>query len=149
MEFSRQDYWSRLPFPYAGDIPDPGLESWSPALQADSLPSELPESLVNVRFPGLLSGCLRPLLLLEKAGLISIKLDPKGSTFYLGCCPDNKCRELPPSTEASNFCYLQTPELPQDLLELIQEAVQGALRLVLTPCLNVLHTHFPRLAQLW
>ena len=82
------------------------------------------KSLVKVRFPGLLSGCLRPLLLLEKAGLISIKLDPKGSTFYLGCCPDNKCRELPPSTEASNFCYLQTPELPRDLLELIQEAVQ-------------------------
>ena len=43
MEFSRQDYWSRLPFPYAGDIPDPGIESWSPSLQADSLPSELPE----------------------------------------------------------------------------------------------------------
>ena len=36
MEFSRQEYWSRLPFPSAGDLPDPGIEPRSPALQADS-----------------------------------------------------------------------------------------------------------------
>ena len=38
MEFSRQKYWNRLPFPSLGDLPDPGIEPWSPALQADSLP---------------------------------------------------------------------------------------------------------------
>ena len=39
MRFSRQEYWSRLPFPPPGDLPDPGIEptSVSPALQADSL----------------------------------------------------------------------------------------------------------------
>ena len=37
MGFSRQEYWSGLPFPSAGDLPDPGIESASPALQADSL----------------------------------------------------------------------------------------------------------------
>ena len=42
MGFSRQEYWSGLPFPSPGDLPDPGIEPWSPALQADSLPSELP-----------------------------------------------------------------------------------------------------------
>ena len=42
MEFSRQEYWSGLPFPSPGDLPDPGTESMSPALQADSLPSEPP-----------------------------------------------------------------------------------------------------------
>jgi len=42
MEFSRQVYWSGLPFPSPGDLPDSGIESGSPALQADSLPSELP-----------------------------------------------------------------------------------------------------------
>ena len=42
-EFSRQEYWSGLPFPSAGDLPDPGIKPWSPALQADSLPSELQE----------------------------------------------------------------------------------------------------------
>ena len=42
MEFSRQQYWSGLPFPSPGDLPDQGIEPGSPALQADALPSELP-----------------------------------------------------------------------------------------------------------
>ena len=42
MEFSRQGYWSGLPFPSPGDLPDPGIEPWSPALQVDTLPSEPP-----------------------------------------------------------------------------------------------------------
>ena len=42
IEFSRQEYWSGLPFPSAGDLPDPGIQLMSPALQADSLPSEPP-----------------------------------------------------------------------------------------------------------
>ena len=42
MGFSRQEYWSGLPFPSLGDLPDPGIEPGSPALQADALPSELP-----------------------------------------------------------------------------------------------------------
>ena len=41
MGFSRQEHWSGLPFPSPGDLPDPGVEPRSPALQADSLPSEL------------------------------------------------------------------------------------------------------------
>ena len=40
--FSRQDYWSGLPCPPPGDLPDPGIESRSSALQEDSLPSEPP-----------------------------------------------------------------------------------------------------------
>ena len=36
MEFSRQEYWSRLPFPSPEDLPDPGIEPGSPKLQADS-----------------------------------------------------------------------------------------------------------------
>ena len=39
--FSRQGYWSGLSFPFPGDLPNPGIEPGSPALQADSLPSEL------------------------------------------------------------------------------------------------------------
>ena len=42
MEFSRQEYWSGLPFPSPGDLFDPGIEPRSPALQADALPSEPP-----------------------------------------------------------------------------------------------------------
>ena len=41
MGFSKQEFWSRLPFPSPGNLPNPGIESWSPALQANSLPTEL------------------------------------------------------------------------------------------------------------
>ena len=44
MRFSRQEYWSGLPFPSPGNLPNPGIEPRSPALQADSLPSEPPGS---------------------------------------------------------------------------------------------------------
>ena len=42
MGFSRQEYWSGLPFPSPGDLPSPGIEPWSPASQADTLTSEPP-----------------------------------------------------------------------------------------------------------
>ena len=40
MGFSRQEYWSGLPFPSPGDLPDPGIKPGSPAFQADALKSE-------------------------------------------------------------------------------------------------------------
>ena len=49
MEFSRQEYKSGLPFPPSGDLPDPGIKPQlpgSPALQADSLPTEQPGKLL-------------------------------------------------------------------------------------------------------
>ena len=42
MEFSRLEYWSGLPFPSPEDLPDPGIQCRSPALQAGSLPSKPP-----------------------------------------------------------------------------------------------------------
>ena len=42
MRFSKHEYWSGLPFPPPGDLPDLGIKPGSPALQADSLPSEPP-----------------------------------------------------------------------------------------------------------
>ena len=56
MGFSRQEFWSELSFPSPGDLPDPGLEPWSPALQADSL---LHEPWGKPLFP---HGCLKHLL---------------------------------------------------------------------------------------
>ena len=47
MEFSRQEYWSGLPFPSPGDLPDPGIELGSPEFQGDSLPSEPPGKSTN------------------------------------------------------------------------------------------------------
>ena len=47
MGFPRQEYWSGLPFPSPGDLPDPGIEPGSPALQTDSLLTELRVSDIN------------------------------------------------------------------------------------------------------
>ena len=66
MGFSRQEYWSGLPFPSPGDLPDPGIEPGSPALQADALTSEPLQSTscqmlgwmkhkLESRFPGEIS----------------------------------------------------------------------------------------------
>ena len=50
MDFSRQEYWSGLPFPSPGDLPNPGIEFRSPALQSDTLSSELPGNCGSVIF---------------------------------------------------------------------------------------------------
>ena len=50
MGFLRQEYWSGLPCPSPGDLPDPGIEPRSPALYADALPAEPPgKALVKCR----------------------------------------------------------------------------------------------------
>ena len=52
MGFSRQEYWSGLPFPSPGYLPDPGIEPRSPTVQADPLTSEPPGNIVvNTNFP--------------------------------------------------------------------------------------------------
>ena len=50
MGFSRQEYWSGLPFPSPGDLPHPGIEPRSPTLQADTLTSEPPGKHVGTRW---------------------------------------------------------------------------------------------------
>ena len=83
MGFSRQEYWSGLPFPSPGDLPDPGIEPWSPSLQGDALTSQPPgkpfkqqrdpsfsqciwdRSWVQVRFLVVLQGKASPLELPE------------------------------------------------------------------------------------
>ena len=47
MGFSRQEYWSGLPFPSPGDLPDPGIKPGSPTLEADALTSEPPGKYTN------------------------------------------------------------------------------------------------------
>ena len=50
MGFSRQEYWSGLPFPSPGDLPDPWIKPRSPALQADTLNSEPPGKLSKLPY---------------------------------------------------------------------------------------------------
>ena len=47
-EILQAKYWSGLPFPSPGDLPDPGIKPGSPALQADALPSEPPGKLKEI-----------------------------------------------------------------------------------------------------
>ena len=49
MGFSRQEYWSGLPFPSPGDLPNPGIEPRSPTLQADALTSAPPGKPLEMR----------------------------------------------------------------------------------------------------
>ena len=65
-EFSRPEYWSGWPFPSPGDLPNPGIEPRSPALQADSLPAEPPGKPKN---PGVGSlALLQRLFLPQESG---------------------------------------------------------------------------------
>ena len=64
--FSRQEYWSGLPFLSAGDLPDPGIEPGSPALRGDSFPPEPPG---------------------KPSGLLRILKDTKNKTLH--CCIDS------------------------------------------------------------
>ena len=57
MGFSRQEYWSGLPFPSPGDLPNPGIEPGSPALEADALTSEPPG---KPRESKIIEGGMRP-----------------------------------------------------------------------------------------
>ena len=71
MGFSRQEYWRGLPFSSPGDLPSPGIEPGSPALQVDSLLSESTGSLVAC----LLTKCLLSICFMMSAVLVTI--DPK------------------------------------------------------------------------
>ena len=83
MEFSRQKYWNGLPFPSPGDLPDPGIEPRSPALQADSWPSESPGK------PQLITSQILGYYLLEFSmmGIISLIFKPLFTAKSLpDCC---------------------------------------------------------------
>ena len=62
MGFSRQEHWSGLPFPSPGDLPNPGIAPGSPALQADSLPTEL-QGKPDLPIPGIEPASLTSLAL--------------------------------------------------------------------------------------
>ena len=60
MGFSRQEYWSGLPFPFPGDLPYPGIKLGSPEFQADALTSEPPGKPVPATEMGLNSRLKSP-----------------------------------------------------------------------------------------
>ena len=81
MAFLSQDYWNGLPYPSPGDLPDPGIKPESPALQADSLPTEPPGKPSNCMFNN-----LRKFTLLHSTYSISFStldlVSPLNSRYY-------------------------------------------------------------------
>ena len=67
MDFSRQEYWSGLPFPSPRDLPDPGIKPGSPPLRADALPSELSGKLSRGKFQLKKNELLRGLCMCAKS----------------------------------------------------------------------------------
>jgi len=92
MGFSRQEYWSGLPFPSPGDLPDPGIEPRSPALQADPLPSEPPgkpkklQSFYNATsYSHFCISTLHRQLEFTLLSMVTLRILPK-RTGSLACC---------------------------------------------------------------
>ena len=94
MGFFRQEYWSGLPFPSPGDLPNPEIEPWSPALQADTLPSEPPGLNPSPKVTNILQDQIStPLLsglLLQASGLLPL------SNLFLSQLLTPTTRTLPP-----------------------------------------------------
>ena len=96
MGFSRQEYWSGLPFPSPGDLPDPGIGPRSTALQADALTSEPPGKpgakyifpefvfdLLNLHTGDQHSAAITLDWLLFSRYIVSASLQPRGLYFQL------------------------------------------------------------------
>ena len=92
VEFSKQEHWSRLPFPSPGDLPNPGIEPVSPALKADSLPSEPPGKPPSICF-----GLVQSLI------LVRTLCDPMDARFP---CLSPTLRVYSNSFPLSQWCYL-------------------------------------------
>ena len=93
MGFSRQEYWSGLPFPAPGDLPNWGIKPRSPALQADSLPTELrgkPVFQPSVQF---------------SSSVVSNSLQPHESQHTRPPCPSPIPRVYSNSCPSSRWCH--------------------------------------------
>ena len=95
IEFSRQEYWSRLPFPSPGYLPNPGIKLRSPAVQADSLPTELPgkhtfQDISSVQF---------------SRSVVSDSLGPHESQHTRPLCPSPAPGVYPNPCPLSRWCH--------------------------------------------
>ena len=79
--FSRKEYWSGLPFPSPGDLPNPGIEPRSPALHADSLPTK---SILKEISPGISLEGMMLKLKLQYFGYLMRRVDSLEKTLMLG-----------------------------------------------------------------
>ena len=79
MGFSRQKYWSGLPFPSSGDLPDPGIKPGSPTLQADTFTICATRQVASKSGHKLLYNCPHPLLLPRRHWKLLVRVSSPGS----------------------------------------------------------------------
>ena len=111
VEFSRQEYWSGVPFPSPGDLPNPGIEPRSPPLQADALTAELPgrdQNKGSASQNSLTFNLFSSWSCLELADLTEVLVVPDRQTrtawlcvYWRVCCMLCICLSLP-----RGWCYL-------------------------------------------
>ena len=102
MGFSRQEYWSGLPFPSPRDLPDPGIEPRSPALQADVLPFNLKKE--------------------KKKSLHSVQFSSVQFSSVAQSCP-TLCHPMNRSTPGLTV-HRQLPEFTQTHVHRVSDAIQ-------------------------
>ena len=85
MGFSRQEYWSGLPFPSPGDLPDSGIESGSPTLQADALPSEPPGKPIPKKGSAKQCSNYHTIALISNASEVMLKILQARLQQYVNC----------------------------------------------------------------
>ena len=103
MEFSRQECWTRLPFPSPGDLPDPGIKPGSPTLQADLLPSELLLLLLSRFSRG------RPVPPHRRQPTrLPCPWDSPGKNTGVGCHCLPQCMKVKSESEVTQSCHLSS-----------------------------------------
>ena len=135
MDFSRQEYWSGLPFSSPGDLPDPGIKPRSPALQADSLLSEPPffyyipqyffflvdlcvlcKTLLSILF-----FCKYPLSIFHPSFIVSL-VEQKSLTFMIKTLVSHtRYKKKWPKRKDDQFSCKQMPLQPKTILSCRQE----------------------------
>ena len=82
--FSRQEYWSGLPFPFPGDLPNPGMEPGPPALEADALTSEPPGKIIDTRDANKAAEATKSVLVAQLCPTLCDPMDcsPQGSSVH-------------------------------------------------------------------
>ena len=127
MGFSRQEYWSGLPFPSPGELPNPGIEPGSPVLQANFLPSEPLAPLPRKRF-------LPPIFLflksssLEKSSKHNVKLLSRVQLFvtpWTVACQAPLSMGFPRQEHWSGLPFASPGDLPEPGIEPRSPALQA------------------------
>ena len=101
MEFSRQEYWSGLPFPSPGDLSNPGIKPRSPTLQADSLLAEPSKKLLLLSRFSRVRLCATPQTAAHQA---PHPWDSLGKNTGVGCHFLLQCMEVKSESEVAQSC---------------------------------------------